>query len=146
MKNSSLYQEIFGNDDIEPSAPEPPSPLDDLLWEFRPATEAGDTLYRQLEDADLLSKITGCDDDTATRTITQAPPPAVAAPLSGVLSRLLSRACFVQSSAPARKAAINGIVDRATNNDVFRPIKGDDRWDSLAQSIESYITSAIVAP
>jgi hypothetical protein len=62
------------------------------------------------------------------------------------MNALLKRVAYAHQTTSQRKAAIKSMVDAVRNSDVFRPIKGDDRWDKLAESIESYVVTAILAP
>jgi hypothetical protein len=101
-------------------------------------------LCRQLEDAAFISEVSGCSPEEARKVVEPVPLAPAATKSSNDLGNLLKRAIFVTRSAALRKSAIKGIVDAAKNSDVFRPIKGDDRWTSLSQSIDEFVTVAIL--
>jgi hypothetical protein len=60
------------------------------------------------------------------------------------MSELLRRAIFVKQTEALRKSAIKGMVDVTKNNELLKPIKGDDRWASLSRSIDEFVAGAIL--
>jgi hypothetical protein len=128
--------------------PEPKLPWDDALWDFRPATGAGDALCRQLERASVVSKIIGCDQDEAMKIVASARCPPAIEPVrsNSVLSTLLKRVAHVHETTAQRKAVIKGLVDAVRNRPAFKRVRDDDRWNKLANSLDNYIASAIIAP
>jgi hypothetical protein len=146
--DSSWLIELFGGNDlgVVPLHPEPILSFEDPLFDFQPPTGSGDALIRKLEDADLLEKITGCDDATTVKIVTPAPlAPAATMPLTD-LSDLLKRAVFAHKTTPQRKAAVKSMLDALRGSVVFAPIGQDDRWNKLSESIHNFIVSALVAP
>src|ERR1039458_7881327 len=123
--NSIWAIEIFGGADLGviPLHNEPMLAIDDPLWEFRPSTGAGAALCQKLENNDLLFKIAGCDE--ALKIVT----PSISS--TGVMSDLLNRAIFAHKTTPLRKKAVKSMVDAFRSCAAFKPIRDNDRFDSL---------------
>jgi hypothetical protein len=144
MKKSLMFVEIFGSDEIRPPAREPKVEVHHRPWDLLPASGNG---HRNEMEDDLMSKIFGCDDATSNRIVKPVPPPAVLAAdgINELLNDLQKRVDYVRRTGTMRKATIRHFVDLARNSAVCKSIKNDDGWNKLAESIENFVASAIVA-
>jgi hypothetical protein len=144
--DSSWAIELFGDENlgVVPLHPEPILSIEDPLFDFQPPTGSGDALIRKLEDADLLEKIIDCDDATTVKIVTLAPLAPAATMPSTDLSDLLKRAVFAHKTTLQRKAAVKSMVDALRNTAVFRPIRDDDRFDSLVRSLDQFVTGSVL--
>ncbi len=144
--DSSWAIELFGDENlgVVPLHPGTILEIEDPLLDLQPPTGSGDVLIRQLEKAAVVSEISGCNPDEAMKIVAQAPPPPTAVATSTDLQDLLNRAIFVKRSASLRNLAIKSMVDALRNTAVFRLIRDDDRFDSLVESLDRYVTVSIL--
>jgi hypothetical protein len=142
IKKSSMYLEIF-----EPDA---------TRIDFgAPAGNAADDLCQLIEIADLMEKIVGCTHEEAMKALAPTPAPApTLSPVSqegldGAFRRVVNivanRVADAIQKAPARKKAIQAIVDEARNKPALRAIRDNARWDCLADSCLAYVAGAVIS-
>jgi hypothetical protein len=164
MEKSLEFLEIFGSNDIQPSPPEPVSPLDDPMWDFLPVTSAGAALCQKLQDDDLKSKLIGAEDLTQLELAPiRAPVPAAptsdgSTALADFIKSWIGRTVEASAAKPPasdatarwdsakHETAIRAIVNRARTADVFAPIKDsafDGLWDRLVRSCLNHVCTIV---
>jgi hypothetical protein len=168
MEKSSIYFEMFGGDGLDESTvyqkPTPAvSAIDDPLFPYTPSDGSAAGLCRQLEDADLVSKLIGSPVDIPRRaaaTIHATVPGSSAlnrslAALATIFVKQVTKPGAAKPSAKDTAArwdsakhetTIRRLVNRTRSADVFESIRDADfdyLWDKLVQSCVDNVCSAV---
>jgi hypothetical protein len=165
----SLFDEVYGWHRVADDEPavslgksasgDQPDVLDatapfSALFAFQPSTGRASSLIKGIESADVVSKVLGGDLMDALKgpePSTDALDKRITEVSQRVADNLLGKASRIVATAPLRKSAVAGMVDRFKQNLVRKGHRdgveafGSDGWERLTASMESYVTETLAA-
>ncbi len=151
--DASTVRESLGLS-VEPAKADVVLKMDQPLWAYEPPSAVPSDLVKRLESDDFVDAIAGesVSPETALGGFDALdqfrkaiPIPVALAPAAGTEIRDLMKSLGKRAwGAPAHRSELKEIIDKFRNSPICRPIRDDDRWNTLLGHCTDYVAQTVL--